>query len=389
MSSEDFIKLMELYYFEKYEILDCKYTFNKETGESARLTLKKDDDEIILESTKSDFCEWVVKLKNVAKFNGTLELTPIKDSEKYYDDVKHLIDDGTKLSQAWKDVSTKKTKIDFDYNSYFHRLLHGDYDKHDENLNKLKDFYWEILSIKMYYAKNFLEIKNKPKDEYFHKYYDIIESSIHTALPFVSNLITKYRQFYQMIMFDVHISMEQLLIQYDIMEDLKDRITKEGGLNGNIAVRQVTDLYRRLCEACYNHLHSLHNIIVFSDEGLISSRKLSYIDLVNFFKNNEKLSELVEFLDPNIRHSESHLGTKYEYDRSGKIESILFHDTRNRKVKLVAKYDFKTLVYMMNRLKNALVPALYYTFVIYLLALELLIYKSKEYKFLLLRIGQM
>jgi len=388
MSSEDFIKLMELYYFEKYEILDYECTINKETGKSVRITLKKNSDEIILESIKRDFCDWVDELINVAKFNGTPELAPIKDTEKYYDDIKHLIDDGTKLSQAWKDVSTKKTKIDFDYNSYFHRLLHGDYDKHDENFHKLKDFYWEILSIKMYFAKDFREIKNQFKDEYFTKYYDIIEFSIRTALPFESNIITKYRQFYQMIMFDTHISMEQLLIQYNIMEDFKDRIAREGGLNGNIAVRQVTDLYRRLCEACYNHLHSLHNMVVFSDEGVIPSRNLSYIDLIEFFKNNEKLSELVEFLDPNVRHSESHLGTRYEYDKSGKIESILFHDTRNRKFKLVAKYDFETLVYMMNRLKNALVPALYYTFIIYLIALELLIYKSREYNFLLLRIGQ-
>lgn len=179
-----------------------------------------------------------------------------------------------------------------------------------------------------------------------------------------------------------------MLYQYRIIDDIRKRIQREGPLNSNIAVAYISDHYRRLCELCYKYLHSIYNFIKYKNENTTSIEHITYNDLFDYFKQNDNIKELVEFINPHIRHSESHLGTQIVRDKKGKPKSILFHDSRKKKRILVAKYDFKHLVYMMNRLKNGLTPALFYAFTIYLIALELLVYRSMEFKFLLLRIGQ-
>lgn len=192
MASQDFVKLMNLVYVEKYEIISFQYEFNKETGENVEITLKKNGDIKILSSNEKDFCDWAVRLHNVAKFDGTMQLFPIKDTEMYYRDIDHLSEEEGKINEAWKRVVNKDVTIDFDFDKIFNRLLKGDYSKHDDKFLKLKQYYWEILAIKMYEAKGILELKDKFKDPYFTKYYNIIERVIREALPFKGNLIKKY-----------------------------------------------------------------------------------------------------------------------------------------------------------------------------------------------------
>jgi len=56
-------------------------------------------------------------------------------------------------------------------------------------------------------------------------------------------------------------------------------------------------------------------------------------------------------------------------------------------MKILKEYDLDEIFYMFNKVKNATVPAVLYSIGLILVTMELLLLKSGEYRYLLLRLG--
>ena len=112
MSSQDFIQLMEKIHKESYDVYSINIKAERQNGgfsTNATVTLEKDGKQISIESQSWDFIQYAIELRRSADIYGKMKFTRIKDLNKYYEDVKHLIDlDQRKINNAWEDIRSGK-----------------------------------------------------------------------------------------------------------------------------------------------------------------------------------------------------------------------------------------------------------------------------------------
>lgn len=387
MASADFIRLMNLVYEEHYKIMHVQVEFNKLTGEKVTIELKKNDDVIIIESKEDDFCSWGVTLKNVYSSKGEPELVPLTDRGKYYDDIDHLIDkNNTKINEAWKRLTSKQVTIDFDINSNINKLLLGNYRKNDEEILKLKEFYWEILAIKRYEAKEYVELKSAFKDDLFLEYHELINQELTGILGKEVNFIQFYHKISEIMTIDFFEMIQQVSEQYKYITEMALRLTEHGPLESKNGAYFVLDSYRRLVELGKENFMTLYYLIKYN-LGEYEYEKIDYISLILELKKMKNIGKLVEYIDPFVRNSESHCSTKLMTDKQDKVRKIRIIDNRKKRSKILNEYSLIEIVDMFNKIKNATLPALIYSIGMLIVTMGLLLLRSVEYKFLLLRLG--
>jgi hypothetical protein len=105
-----------------------------------------------------------------------------------------------------------------------------------------------------------------------------------------------------------------------------------------------------------------------------------------FFEVSKRCVEnpsLFSCLDEHIRHSDAHASIRIEK----KARTVYLLDARSGKEKIVRVYTFDELVNMINTMQNEFFPVIYPTIVIFDIAMLDLLLVSREYKYLLLAIG--
>lgn len=378
---------MELVYIKRFEIADYRITVQG-GRETVSITLRRANESIILESKEPDFCSWVASLQKIAGPNGKPIITAIRDSRRYFDDVTFLIDkDNRKLKEARTRLRSGSVVFDFEVNETMDRLLSGKHTKHDQDIPKLKLLYYEILAFQLMEGSNLLQARRLfEKNPHFPAYADVIWSILRRAFISGSNPIGQYNMFRRSLTFDLQFMHGQVESQLRNINDQFRMLSTRGGINGDIGVGHLLDVYRRLAELCYSFLDTL---LVAID--LMNNKKpkghLPYWDVVRRLRENRETLMLVICVDPLLRHTESHVSTRVEY-QPGKVGRILLVDSRRKKARTIKVYTFEEFVDMSRQLKDALFPALYYEFSLLELTLRLLVCVSPEYKMMLLGIGQ-
>jgi len=379
---------MKLVYNERYKLIQVQVEFAHLTGEKVTIELKKGDDVVVLESGEDDFCSWGTSLHNVYNSEGEPELAPIKDGNKYYDDIARLIDeDNTKIGEAWKRLQDGSVKLDFNINENINKLLLRRYNKKDEDIIKLNGLYWEVLAYKMYEAKNYQDLALKFKDELFLEYQKIIDKELTGILGKEENFIIFYRKMNEVMTFDFFELINQAIEQYRFVTELAQRLTKEGPLPSKMGANIILDGYRRLTEIGKQVFLTLYYLIQYN-RGKSEFRKIDYVSLISELKEMDNISKVIEYVDPFVRNSESHCSTKLMEDKEGKIQKIRIIDNRKKRSKILNEYSLEDMVHMFNKVKNASIPAAMYSIGLLMITMGLLLLRSAEYKFLILRLGQ-
>ena len=388
MASEDFERLMNLRYSKGYEVSGCTLSFERGEGTIAKVALTKDSDEVLLQSSNEDFCNYIASLKRTANSNGKFQLNKIKNADAYYKDVEFLIDtDGKKLQAAIKKVRSGDFVLAFDIEKTFDKFISGKYGKKDKDIIKLKTHYFEIFGLTLFLSNEYVKSKEKMERENkeFTEYHALIDEILRMAFMRTDKpieAIQDYKFFKNFLSFDIENIARRALKQSEQVNDLFGMLSKRGGVEGSIGIGYLLDVYRRFCELCYEFVNMLRVAIEVADGVAKPESYLPYLENVEIIKSKQKYSKLVKSLDPHIRHSESHMGTRID-DEKGEVVLI---NTRGGNENIVGKYTFHEISDMTKTIQRSLYPALLTTFTIFETAFKLLIFISLEYKLMLLNL---
>lgn len=388
MKSKDFVGLMNLLYKKHFKVVSYDVKVSKGSILST-VSLRKGSRKIRLTSEEADFGMYVLSFKTTANADGNYTLKHIRNIQAYYDDIGFLVDkDESKLRDGIQKVREGKFTPDFNFEKEFNKLLSEKYARNDKKILKLKSNYYEIFAYTLFISKSYLDLRKKSteKNPLFATYTNMLDSLLGKAFQRGKNMVKRYKSFKDVAKINIERIATQTLKQNSLFKDQLDMLAKRGKVRGDLGMQYVLDWYRRWCELSRDFINLTRYAYDQTQGRSTANEVLPFTQNVEILRNSP-YSKLVESLDPNIRHTESHISTEIEYEE-GKKGNVVLVDTRKGRRKILKRYAFKEVEKMTKTLQTSLYPALIVSFTLLEMALKLLVLRSPEYRFMLLRLGQ-
>lgn len=392
--SEDYKKLMKLIHDDGYSLTEIHLNLDNIEGkpgfftENSRFVLKKGKDKIELTSTEEDLGSLVWHLKTFPNLDYENEFRKVVNLEKYFDDIKFLIDkDGQKLQNASAEVSKGDFKFEYKVEELIDTFLNETTNKARSNprYKKLREDYYYILLYHLdvlHRSKELLDRYNKEDSNFKHFnsfFFKRIMECVQADKP-----VQMYRNIIELLNFD---PADKLSIYTAIKQDNNELFSMMQSYYGSstsaakVAPR-LLDMYRRFAEYCSDFVEFFTRI-----ENKIEKKEfdssLGFNDNYGYLCTKKDYVPILKSLDPQIRHSESHLNTK----TGESIGKIVITEKDGRRRKIIKEYSYQEFEVMLKEIDNSLTLAFAisvmsaYTIILH----QVLI--SFEYKVLLLGIG--
>lgn len=385
MSSQDFIQLMGKIHKERYDVYSINLKAERQNGgfsTKVTVTLEKGGKQISIESQSWDFIQYAIELRRSADIYGKVQFTRIKDLNKYYEDVNHLLDlDQRKVNNAWDDIRSGKFVFNYQPSKFVQEFLSNNRNVKKSTYLPLKIDYHHILALSLTQARKFLNlqkklIQNKPNIQDLVKAGEEITKSFRAT----RNALTDFQFYQSFVSFDTEDLHKRIMEQTTVVEDTVQELIRRKTVPSNIAIPKIIDMYSRCLELSAPILN-LIRIGLEIKNGIPSPIKnYSLTRNVSSLIGDQNYGQYFSCLDATIRHTDAHISYTIS---DGEVQ--LF-DIRSKKPKLIKTYTFDEIHKMTNALWYELFPAIFYTFSIREFAAFLLVLTSFEYKVLLLSI---
>jgi len=385
MSSQDFIQLMDKIHKERYDVYSINIIAERQNGgfsTKATVTLEKAGKQISIESQSWDFIQYAIELRRSADIYGKVKFTRIKDLNKYYKDVNHLIDlDQKKVNNAWNDIRSRGFVFNYQPTKLVEEFLSNNKNVKKSTYLPLKKDYHHILALSLTEASKFLNlqkklIQNKPNIQDLLKAGEEITKSFRPT----GNALTDFQFYKSFVSFDTEDLNERITQQTTVIDDTVQELIRRKTVPSNIAIPKIIDIYSRCLELSAPVLNIIR-IGLEIKNGIPSPIKNDYLTRnVSSLIGDQNYGQYFSCLDATIRHTDAHIS----YKISGTEVHLL--DIRTKKPKLIKTYTFDQIYKMTDALLHELLPVIFYTFSIHEIAAFLLVLTSFEYKVLLLSI---
>lgn len=384
MASSDFKKLMELLFESKYKIVNYTAGYSKEKGESGKVTLKKDSDEITLESRKEDFCLYLFQLKKTIDKEGNFQLSRVKKGAKYYDNIDLLVDqDGKKKKDAFEKILKGEFSFGYDIESLFEKFISNNYGKKDEDIRKLLTDYFEIFAGLTLFAKKYVDLRDDvaKKNSTFRIYERQIEKILGDYFFPQENKLRAYIRFKK----HKNYSFEKLAIQslgeVKYIDDQFRMLSERGTVPGEFGIKQLLDVYRRYCELCFEFVNFIR-IAIQSKQGDENPKEYwGYVENVNYIKKDKRYRKVVDCINPFIRHSESHINTRIVKEKG----LVVITERARGKEERSEEISFQEIIKITKNIQP-LMKAYLFAFAISEYTFKIVTVMSSEYRFKLLEL---
>jgi hypothetical protein len=387
MASPDFIRLINAIHKERYQVLGT-HIEGKQVGEAfelkASVELEKAGKQMIIESSEQDFVEYVLHWRRTCDLTGEYKLMHIKDLNKYWADVEHLMDeDRSKVKNALQELVSGKFVFKYDPVELVKKFLIDNPDVRNKSFLSLKNDYHYILALVLHNQRGLL-VKSQEKllNKYpeARKFIDVADYFLRSFRQ-TGNPIKDYRFFNSFINFDMNALYLRTSTQFKVINDTMKEFVKRGTVDGDIAVPKMMDVYGRYLELSAPIINLLR-IGMELKNGVSAPEKQGSLGYnIMILKSDSNYGLLFSCLDEMIRHSDAHAAIEVS---NGKVHIL---DARSRKVKVLRTYTFQQIGDMARVMQHELFPAFISELPLYdAVSLDLVLI-SQEYKFLLLAIG--
>ena len=385
MSSQDFIQLMDKIHKEGYDIHSINIKAERQNdgfSTKATVTLEKGGKQISIESQSWDFIQYAMELRRSADIYGKVKFTRIRDSNKYYEDVKHLIDlDHRKVHNAWEDIRSGKFVFNYDPPKMVEEFLSNNKNVRKSTYLPLKKDYHHILALSLTKARKFSNLQNKliqnnPNIQ------DLVKAGEEITKSFrpTGNALTDFQFYQSFLSFDIQDLNKRFTEQTTVIEDTIQELIRRKTIPSNIAIPKIMDIYRRCLELSAPMLNIIRIGLEIKNGVPSPIKNDSLTRNVSSLIGDQNYGQYFSCIDATIRHADAHIS----YKISGREVQLL--DIRSKKPKVIKTYTFDEILKMTNALLYELLPAIFYTFLIREVAAFLLVLTSFEYKVLLLSI---
>lgn len=392
--SEDYKKLMKLIHDDKYTLTGAHVNLDQVKGkpgyftQNSRFDLEKGEDKIEFKSEEDDLGMLVWHLKTFPNLDYQNEFRQVEDLEQYFNDIQFLIDqDGRKLQEASAQISRGDFKFTYDVEALLDAFLNEDKNKGRSNkkYKKLRDDYYFIhfyhLDI-LQQSKRLLDRYNNEDTNFKHYnnfFFKRIMECVQDEKP-----VQMYKKLIELLNFD---PVDKLTIYSAIKQDNNEMFAMMQSYYGSSTkadkvITRLLDMYRRFAEYCGDFVE-FFTLIEHKIEGKKFDSSLGFNDHYGYLCAKKEYVPILKSLDPQIRHSESHLNTK----TGENIGKIIITEKKGRKREVIKEYSYRELESMLKDLDSSLSLAFAVSVMsAYAIILHQVIV-SFEYKILLLGIG--
>ena len=349
---------------------------NEDAQWSAVVGFSNDREDLELEVVGVEATLFALRLHTKRNAKGGKALLPFVNSNDYWVQLETLAKDSKqKLQEALKGLTTGSIKFDCSFMKLVSEFLtSGRW--HDGQFKKLKDNYFVIQAASLLIVKDRQHsqermFKNKPGTRAYTKQ---IEDILNSGYGSAEGPVDSYLSFKRSMPGDTDAMIMRAWRQYELAEDLRNRLAIQGSVPGEIGVPHLMDNYRRLSEALVPFVRVVSDGICLLEGRERPQAGMGFTKRCQIIKKS-KYHDLLRCLDPMIRASESHAGTEVHKNTG----TVILADWSTGVPRVTGEYTFRAIVDMTCELVENLFPAMLISVCLHELYLLTLVLHSQDY----------
>lgn len=385
MVSAELAELVRLIHQERYDVEYIKWHVTDKGGRFEQVCivrLRKKEDTVTLTSSTPDFCEYVHHLQHLGDSAGKIRIRRIRDLNRYWSDVEYLVDeDKSKVHKAIGDLRTGKFKFNYDFDRLLDEILLKNAPTSNRYLPLKRDYYYIFA---MYLLRSEGTVKSQAtiiaKDAMAKAYVDAA-NEITIAFRPSSNAIENYRFYKKWAAFDFNRIVSRIASQSDVVNDAVAELVRRGKVSGPIAIDRFLTIYKKITELISPFLNLIRVGMQLKDGVANPKPILPLGQNIALLRAHSTYGPLFHCLDADLRHADAHVSAEVVDN------DVVLYDCRGKTAKELKRYTLEEVGKMTQTLQQTLFPAMAITMIMQEVAMKDLVLISREFKFLLLSIG--
>lgn len=354
---------------------------------STEVQLRKGDTALVRASTSKDFTAFASSLHPSLNHKGERQLRPYANNDRFHDEIKDLYERHENRRAIAQTLLASGGKVDGQLLKLLVEMLRTR-DWGNERFRPLKDNYIEVEFVLLAESKRLLDRQKliyttNPKAK---KYGDIVEDLLNNAVWFSSDpFIQRALRFLELVKFDVLDALVRASEQGQHVSDLLRMLAARTPIPARQGIPHLLDMYRRFCETLRPFVDALSDAVCLVDKLKPLSPNTGYEKRVEVIRKS-RFAGIVNCLDPQIRHSESHNGTVIDDMGRRVVLTELGTDGTRR---TLGEYSYVQVSDMTLELQNSLFVAVLVTFALHYIGILTATVTSREYISALSSIGNL
>lgn len=389
MASQDFIDLIAKLHVEKYRMLSKTMEYDGiDTSPSLKaiVILEKNGTQISVQSSEWDFIKYVTELRGVTDMAGEHKFTRLRDQDQYNADVEHLIDeDHSRIKKATEEIKSRRFIREYSPSKLIDEFLVNKKNIEDVKFLPLKSDYHYILVVALLESKAMLKVREALIKKYpeAQKVVDTVEGIFLKSFRPTGNALKDYKFYKKYVNFDIDELGERMSTQLKDADDTMKEFIKRREVDTNISFPRMMNIYANFLEILSPMLNLVRIGLELRRDNKSPNKHCELVENIGILKSDTEFGQLFGCLDEQIRHASAH--ASFRIDKA--VRQVYLVDERGSKGKIVRTYTFDELTNMLNTMQNEFFLVIYPTLVIFDIAMLDLLLVSREYKHLLLALG--
>lgn len=388
MASHDFVDLMTKLHKERYDVLSIRINIDRISDSHSTMgtiVLGKGGEQITLQSSEVDFIQYLFELKGMVDTDGEYKFRRLKNSNQYFVDIEHLIDnDHGKLNEATKQLISGEFTFTYDAPNLIDEFLRSERNVKNKKFLPLKRDYHYILASAFLISREMLKA-HKGLTSKFPESKRVIQAvdSIMKSFWRTGNAIKDYKFYRSYLKFDIGQLAKRMLTELPVAGDTRKEFMRRGKIDADIAIPKIMDIYGQFIELSAPVINLIRIGLELKKGNPSPYGEYKLGQNIKILKSDPDYGPLFGCLDEQIRHADAHASR--HIDKAAR--KVLLIDARGNRERIVGTYTFDEFTDMMNVMQNQFFPAVFPTLVIFDVATLDILLVSREYKHMLLAVG--
>jgi hypothetical protein len=287
-----------------------------ETSWRTTIVLKLAKRELALESDDDDVFGFCIKQRVLFDDNGEAAFRGIADLNRYHQEA-FLFANGFEemRKSAFERLRQGKIQLEFSPEALIAEFLKSRQWGEPRYL-PLKNLYFDILMVLAVSGQRAAEAEKRLQQQYPEsvRYANRIDFLLRKAFDPLKSPIKNYLRFAEINRNEFTEIAKKLSDQLAVNNDTFARLSNSGGIDGHIGLHYVIDMYRRYIDWATPLLKVISDAVCVAEGKEVPEVSLGITKRVELVQQSS-YSDLVDCVDPRIRHAASHSGISYDKEQ--------------------------------------------------------------------------
>jgi hypothetical protein len=227
----------------------------------------------------------------------------------------------------------------------------------------LKDKFFEVQQVLLHETRNLMETQKQlcAANPQAQAYSELVDGLLNAFWQNDEGFMKRSMRFASLVRFDIADAIVRASDQRRHVDELLRMLAHRGSVPGRQGIPHLLDAYRRYCEALRPFIDVLSEMVCAVEKLPPIPPNLGYQKRVAIIKST-RFAAIVRCLDPDIRHSESHMGTVIDDDKANVLLTEIGEDGHRR---TLGHYSYWQIGDMTMELQNGLFVAVLTSFALH------------------------